>query len=108
MHNPLFWLVSGHFICDYVLQGDTMAREKSASSTSELQRQVPWYYWMTAHAATHGAAVAFITGRVDLGCCEAALHGLIDSAKCRKKISIHVDQALHLVCKAAWFLLVVL
>jgi hypothetical protein len=103
----LFWLVAGHFICDYVLQGDTMAREKNEFSKTDLQKHVPWYYWMVAHASTHGAAVALITGRVDLGWYEAALHGVIDIAKCRKKINIHVDQVLHLAAKLLWLCLAV-
>jgi hypothetical protein len=38
---------------------------------------------------------------------EAALHALIDHAKCEERISFGQDQLLHIVCKAgyAWVLL---
>jgi hypothetical protein len=36
---------------------------------------------------------------------ETVLHWLIDFGKCEKWYSIHVDQGLHLLCKALWFAL---
>lgn len=100
--NMAFWLVVAHFLADYPLQGDTTAREKSRHSATPLQAFVPWYYWMTAHALMHGAAVAFITNSIALGLAETAAHWAIDFGKCERWFSIHVDQALHLACKALW------
>lgn len=45
-----FWLLVGHAVCDFPLQGDVVAREKSPKSTSELQKHVPWYYWLMPSA----------------------------------------------------------
>lgn len=97
-----FWLLVAHFVADYPLQGDTTAREKNRRSATELQRHVPWYYWLTAHALMHGGAVAFVTGSIALGASETFAHWLIDFGKCERWYSIHADQALHLACKAAW------
>lgn len=105
MTAQLFWLVAAHFILDYPLQGDTTAREKNPGSTSELQKHVPWYYWMAAHAFSHGAPVAFVTGSVALGLAEVVAHFAIDLGKCKKLYNIHVDQGLHLACKVLWLFL---
>lgn len=101
----LWWLIVAHFVIDYPLQGDTTAREKNINSTTELQKLVPWYYWMTAHALMHGGAVALITGIPILGYSEALMHFLIDFGKCENAYNIHVDQMLHLLCKVAWLVL---
>lgn len=97
-----FWLLASHFVFDYALQSDAVAREKSRHSTTDLQRFVPWYYWMAGHAFAHSAGVALATGSVLLGACEFVAHYLIDCGKCEKFYGLHADQALHMVCKAAW------
>jgi hypothetical protein len=99
-----FWLLVAHFVADYPLQGDTTAREKNRHSTTELQKHVPWFYWLTAHALMHGGAVALITGWLTLGAAETLAHWLIDFGKCERWYSIHADQALHLGCKVVWLL----
>lgn len=100
----VFWLLVAHFVADYPLQGDTTAREKNRHSTTELQKHVPWFYWLTAHALMHGGAVALITGSLTLGAAETLAHWLIDFGKCERWYSIHADQALHLGCKVVWLL----
>lgn len=100
-----FWLVTGHFVMDYALQGNTMAMQKSplpGGRDEALAKAVPWPYWMTAHALMHGAVVLVVTGSVALGLLEALIHGGTDLAKCYRKIGIHTDQAIHLACKVAW------
>jgi hypothetical protein len=101
----LFWLVTGHFVMDYALQGNTMALQKSpvpGARDEVLNKAVPWPYWMTAHALMHGAVVLVVTGSFTLGLLETAIHGGTDLAKCCRKIGIHTDQAIHLACKVAW------
>ena len=100
MLTTFFWLVIGHFLCDYVFQSDTVAREKNADSETTLQEHVPWFYWMTAHAMTHAAAVMLITGNIGFALMEFGTHFAIDTMKCKGWYGIHVDQALHLLCKA--------
>lgn len=98
----LWWLIIGHFVIDYPLQGDTTAREKNYKSTTELQKYVPWYYWMLAHSLMHGGFVSLVTGSFWLGFFETVVHFLTDLGKCANIYSIHTDQLIHLACKIIW------
>jgi len=102
-----FWLLVGHAVMDYPLQAGPIAVEKCRKSTTELQKAVPWYYWLGAHALGHGGAVYLVTGSLSLGILESVVHWLIDFAKCEGWFGIHVDQALHVGCKVVWYVLVV-
>ena len=101
-----FWLLVGHAVADFPLQAGPMAVEKCRRSASDLQRTVPWFYWLSAHALIHGGAVFFVTGSLFLGTLETVVHWLIDFAKCEGWFGIHVDQALHVGCKVLWCVLV--
>ena len=103
--HAIFWLLVAHFAFDYVFQADAVAREKSRHSTTDLQKFVPWYYWMAGHALCHGGGVALATGSVLLGTLESAAHFAIDCGKCEKWYGLGADQLLHLLCKAAWIAL---
>jgi hypothetical protein len=91
-------LLMAHFVCDFGLQSDRMAREKCPGCDTTL----PWGWWMAAHASTHGLAVALLTGVTWLGVAEAAIHAWIDHRKCLGQISLTTDQILHLLCKGLW------
>ena len=52
---------------------------------------------LTAAQRAAGAAVA---------AAETAIHWLSDYGKCARWYSLHVDQAIHIVCKLAWWALV--
>lgn len=97
-----FLLLVAHAICDYPLQGDAVAINKNRNAKTDLQKSVPWYYWMGSHALMHGGAVALITGMPMLGVLETACHFMIDYLKCQKIFDIHIDQLLHIVCKLVW------
>ncbi len=102
MSHPLhilFFLLCGHFIFDFPLQGDTVAREKNPGSTSELQKHVPFYYWAVAHAFSHAFAVALATRSMLCALIELGSHLVIDYLKCKQVFNIHVDQALHISFK---------
>lgn len=104
----LWYLLVGHFVADYPLQTDFLAKGKSPEATPG---PVPWQYIMAAHAAVHGLMVSTCAGlilgplsllAVLLGALELVLHFYIDVVKCKDQIDIHVDQALHVICKTAW------
>jgi hypothetical protein len=104
---PVFFaLLAGHALADFPLQAGPIAVEKDRHSQSALQKSVPWYYWLTAHALCHGGVVYLITQSLTLGLLETVLHWLIDFAKCEKWFNIHVDQALHVLCKVAWCVMI--
>lgn len=105
-------LCMGHFVSDYPLQSDFIAKGKNrfrpvdpATIPPGQTPQTVWPWVLTAHAATHGAAVALITGSIALGVCELVAHWLIDYGKCANRYGIHADQAMHIGCKALWALI---
>lgn len=100
----LFLLIAFHAICDFALQSETMAINKNLMAHTELQLKVPWYYWLSAHALTHGAAVAIITQSVWLGIIEVIAHFCIDCLKCCNQISMKFDQFLHIMLKLLYVL----
>lgn len=107
-----FWLVASHALCDFALQPDAMARGKSrrqqVASPLDRRDEPHWLHWLWAHALIHGAGVAGVLslmGRGDLwwlGLAEAVCHAGIDHIKSERRISMNLDQVLHLACKAAW------
>jgi hypothetical protein len=98
-------LVLGHLVADYPLQTDFVAKFKCRRASLP---SVPWYYVMAGHAATHAVSVWLITGSVWLGCAEFVAHYVIDVLKCEGLTNIHVDQSLHVACKVAWLMILVL
>jgi len=100
-----FALMIGHFLCDYPLQGDFLARAKAPGGVVA----VPWYQAMTAHCAIHAGSVWLITHSWQLAVLEFIAHFLIDRMKTDGMTTLNQDQALHAICKAAWsFMLVTL
>jgi hypothetical protein len=94
--NPtmLLYLMAAHFVCDYPLQGDYLAKAKADG---------PLRVWhLLGHATIHGAAVCLITGSVWLGLAELVVHALADELKVKKKSTFAEDQAFHAASKIAW------
>jgi hypothetical protein len=110
----LFFLLAAHALMDYALQTDSIATCKCPDSENPVAKAVPWYYWLTAHAVLHGAAVGAVVrwfgfgwdGVAVLASAETVVHWCIDYGKCRRWYSIAVDQSLHVLCKLAWFSLI--
>lgn len=96
----LWWLLVGHAVADFWAQSDALAMLKNRHRNTSPY--LPWYYALSAHALMHGAAVAFVTDSVGLGLVEAVAHWIIDFGKCENWYDIHVDQFLHVLCKAAY------
>ena len=92
-------LVFAHFIADYPLQGDFLAKGKNRLQPIP---GIPFWHPLTAHTVIHGGFVGIITGSLWLGLAETAVHWITDDAKCRGKISYNTDQAIHIICKLIW------
>lgn len=103
--KQLFLFIVMHALLDFPLQGDAVAVNKNPNANTELQKHVPWYYWLGSHAFVHGGGVWLITNSVFLGMCEVGAHFVIDYFKCKGKYSIHGDQMLHIACKVLWTIL---
>lgn len=91
----MFW----HFLADYPLQGDFLARAKNRTNPIP---GTPWWQALVGHSYIHAAGVGIITGMVELAIAEFVAHAAIDDAKCRGKLTFNHDQALHVLCKGAW------
>jgi hypothetical protein len=96
----LIALLMAHALFDYPLQGDFLSKAKNRTAPIP---GVPWWQALTAHAIIQGGAVALITGIWWLFIAEALIHWLADDAKCRNRISYNTDQAIHVLCKFAWW-----
>jgi len=104
-----WWLLVGHAVADFWAQSDALAQMKNRHRPNTRvpagqKPQAIWLYALTAHALMHGAAVAFVTGSIALGMLETAAHWFIDFGKCENWYGIHLDQALHILCKVVWLL----
>ncbi len=106
----LLYLFAAHVLMDFALQSETMAACKCPGTAHPAAQAVPWYFWLSAHAALHGAAAAavlccfgspwWLVNFVFIG--ETLLHTAIDWGKCRRFYGIHTDQLLHYGCKLLW------
>ena len=99
MIELLALLLFAHFLFDYPLQGEWMARAKNRYDPIP---HVPWYQPMMAHTGMHGLAVWFITGIPLLGLAEMAIHWITDDLKLRGELTFNQDQAIHIICKVVW------
>lgn len=82
-----------HFVCDYPLQGDFLAKYK-ARWVNDGPNKI-WLHCITAHSAIHALPVLLITGSLGLGAFMFVTHWIIDTLKCEGKISLNMDQFLH-------------
>ena len=104
-HEMYFWLFAMHFLCDYPLQGDFLARAKNHNAPLP---GAPWYQALIAHAFIQGAGVALVTGSITLGLCEITAHAVIDYSKSDGWFGFDMDQCLHLGCKLVWVFMLLL
>jgi hypothetical protein len=96
-------LIVGHALADYPLQGDFLAKAKN--HTAPLPG-MPWYQALLMHSIIHAGFVGVITQSLWLGLAELVIHAATDYAKCAGKISFNQDQAIHIICKAVWVVVV--
>jgi Protein of unknown function (DUF3307) len=102
MLSLIWWLWIGHFLCDFPLQGDFLARGKN--HTAPLSG-VPWFWCLLAHSAIHAGWVFLITGSGVLSLLELCVHALLDYNKSAGHFDFGTDQTLHLVCKLIWIVI---
>lgn len=90
----LFVMVSFHFLMDYPLQSDFIAKFKARIVDGKYNPF--WYHCLTAHSFIHALPVLLLTSNIVYGVIMVVSHWIIDYAKCENKISLNVDQLLHL------------
>lgn len=95
----LFVLCFGHFLADFSLQNDYMARTKNHTL---IESDATWLPVMIAHCMIHAGVVFVITGRFWMAYVMLLTHFLIDVSKCAGYLGygargFMVDQGLHLL-----------
>lgn len=99
-----FLLLLSHALCDFALQNEYISVHKSRKGG-----EGHWGWVLGAHALIHGGGVYYATGGILLlGILETIAHGLIDYRKCQGQLTYSQDQLLHIVCKIAWLIVVII
>jgi hypothetical protein len=104
--DALLWMLIGHAVADYPLQGDWLAKAKNWQLKLVPGESI-WVGAMISHAAIHAGAVKLATGSWWLAGAEFFAHAVIDDMKCTGYLSYNEDQLLHVACKAIWFAVLV-
>jgi hypothetical protein len=95
--TTLLYLICGHYLADFGLQNEFTARFKVPGSAPY------WLHIMVSHCAIQALPVLIVTGSNGLALAEFVTHMVIDTLKCKGKLTFNQDQALHLLCKVIWF-----
>jgi hypothetical protein len=104
MFITFFLLVAGHYIADYPLQGDFLAKGKNRHT--DIGKDI-WPHCLFAHSMIHSVFVLFITGSLGLAVAELVMHAVTDFLKCEGTITLNQDQFIHILCKLIWAMAVV-
>lgn len=116
----LIAMIVAHLLLDYPLQGDFLAKAKNHQNGID---GVPWVQALMAHSILQAAGVWLVTGSMALGFFEFIAHAAIDYGKSAGwyqsvdakgfstwaafERAYHVDQLLHILCKALWVWLII-
>ena len=113
--DTLFLFLFGHALADFVLQPDAMGYGKNRHDDihdKEHSLFPNWWYWMSAHSLVHGGVVYVIAYSVagsslalTLALLETVAHWCTDFSKCERWISVHMDQAIHILFKIGYALI---
>lgn len=105
-----FYLMCFHFLADFGLQSDWLAKYKSRRNMpAEFAGHKSYLFWihcLIAHAGINALFVALITGNYLFGLAELFLHAIIDFGKCEHLYGVHIDQFLHMLCKVAYCIVI--
>lgn len=99
----LFLLIGAHYLCDFPLQGDYLAKAKNRNT--ELGKDI-WAHALFAHGMIHAIFVFMITGFMTLAIMELIIHMHTDYQKCEGRISFRTDQMIHLYSKLLYVILI--
>ena len=98
----LFWLLVGHAVCDFPLQGEFLSKAKNYLDPI---RGVSSLYCLIMHSLIHAGMVAIVTGNFFLAMCELVIHTATDALKIAGIIGFKTDQAIHILSKVLYVVL---
>lgn len=88
-------LICCHFLLDFGIQGDFVAKFKARIIDGNTNTM--WKWVLTAHAAAHTLPILLLTKSIPLGLLMFTSHFIIDMLKCEQKIDFNQDQTFHLI-----------
>ena len=91
----LFVLLLVHYLCDFALQNDFVAKFKAMKIDGEYNPI--WYHCLTAHCAIHSLGVYLVANSIWLSIVMFVTHFVIDQTKCLGKLTFNQDQGLHFI-----------
>ncbi len=101
MLEALIWMLIGHAVADYPLQGDWLSKAKNPA-LALVPGETIWPMALLSHAAIQAGAVKLATGSWLCAGLEFVAHTAIDYWKCRGGVTYNGDQILHVICKLLW------
>lgn len=99
--EALAWMLIGHAVADYPLQGDWLSKAKNPT-LDLVPGQIIWPMALLSHSAIHAGAVKLATGSWPFAAAEFVAHAVIDFSKCEGRLTYNQDQAAHIACKFCW------
>lgn len=87
------FLIMVHYLCDFALQNDFVAKFKAIKINGEYNPI--WYHCLIAHCAIHSLGVYLVTKSMLLVSIMFVTHFVIDQSKCLNKLTFNQDQILH-------------
>lgn len=96
-----FFLMFCHFLADFPLQGDFLAKSKHP----DLNPAGIWVITMTAHCMIHAGLTYALTGGIMLAMIQLVSHFVIDVSKCKGWLGLGEkafvrDQLMHVLVMA--------
>lgn len=88
-------LLCCHFLLDFAIQGDFVAKFKARNVDNNHNSM--WKWVLTAHAASHTLPVIILTQSLLFGGIMFLSHFIIDFLKCEQKLNFNQDQTLHII-----------
>lgn len=100
----LFILLFLHFLADFSLQSEAMAKGKNRHFKPEYvpegqKYKITWFYWLIAHAFIQGGLIFIFFPIVWIALIEVVFHFLLDFFKCDNITNPHIDQGLHILLR---------
>lgn len=107
----LFVLLFLHFLADFSLQSEAMAKGKNRHFRSEYilkgeKNKITWFYWLTAHTFIQGGLIFIFFPIIWIALIEVVFHFLLDFLKCDNVTNPHIDQGLHVLLRIIYAMVI--